>query len=73
MERDFFKRRNALVAARKGEFQFRRAVLQRLDDKLRRDLVRAPGVIDQLQFVLPVLFDRELDVINVRMIGVRGE
>ena len=73
LECDLFESRKALVAARKSEFQVGRAVLERFDDKLRRDLIRAPGVIDQLQFVLSVLFDRKLEAINIRVIGVGGE
>src|SRR5439155_3267380 len=49
LERQFFDRRHLLVAARRGQLQLRRAILQRLKNKLGRHFVRAALSIDQLE------------------------
>ena len=66
----FLQGRDALVAPGKRQFQSRRAVLQRVDGKMGRELVRAAGIVLELQFVLPALIERELKAIYVGLIGV---
>ena len=51
IEGDFLKRRHFLIAARREQLQVGRTILQRIEDELRRKLVRAAIGIDELQFV----------------------
>ena len=59
-ELNLLQRRHPLVAARRGELQLRRAIPQRIENKLRRHLVRAPVGIHEFERVSLAGHEREV-------------
>ena len=62
LEADLLNRREARIAARRREFQLRRAVARDLEHEIGGHLVRAAGGIDELQFVALALVERGLEL-----------